>query len=327
MKLPVTLHASAVDDRGVRYTSTLVARSRSVDGGPLLWRLAPPHAHRRYFLVPQHSVENVTITAGSLHATVSRYLFARGETMRVVGHGVLFVPKHPKSVGILAFGGSEGGLSMREEAALLAAHGYTTLALAYFHAPGLPRDLHDIPIEYFGRALQALARQPGVRKLVTYGVSRGSEAAQLAAIHYPQVRGVIALVPANGSRCGIPVFDGTHFVSCVGAAWTWHGKPVPWDYRAPSRKPFPDERINGPMFVVCGELDGIWPSCPMAEAIKTRAKDVTLIECARCGHAIGGLPPYFAGAAHLDAGFPDAEARARAAYWPKLLAWLARIAR
>lgn len=327
MRLPVVIHASTVDRNGVRYTSTLTGRTHSLDGGPLLWSLKPADTSKPYVLVPAQFTESVTVTAGKLRTTVTRDLVARDVTVREVPHGALFLPRHPSTVGVLAFGGSEGGLSMREEAALLADHGFTTLALAYFDAPGLPHDLHDIPIEYFGRALHTLAQQRGVKKLVVYGVSRGSEAAQLTAIHYPRlVNGVVALVPANGSRCGIPPYDGVHLVSCEGAAWTWGGKPVPWDYPSPSLKPFPDEKINGPVFLVCGVLDQLWPSCPMAEAIRDRAKDVTLLECERCGHWIGALPPYLAGGGRSDGSFPGANQRARAAYWPKLLAWLDRIA-
>lgn len=56
--------------------------------------------------------------------------------------------------GVLVVGGSGGGLAWAEEmAALLSAHGYTTLALAYFAMPGLPPTLDRIPLEYFGSAL------------------------------------------------------------------------------------------------------------------------------------------------------------------------------
>lgn len=58
-------------------------------------------------------------------------------------YGVLYRPKDTttRMPALLVFGGSEGGLSypVQVKAALLAAHGYPTLALAYFDAPGLPR--------------------------------------------------------------------------------------------------------------------------------------------------------------------------------------------
>jgi hypothetical protein len=42
-------------------------------------------------------------------------------------------------------------------AALLASRGFATFALAYFDVEGLPSGLYEIPLKYFGKALQ-LAR-------------------------------------------------------------------------------------------------------------------------------------------------------------------------
>ena len=48
------------------------------------------------------------------------------------------------------------GLTTSFAAALLAAHGHPSLALAYFKAPGLPQTVHNLPLEYFTRALKLL---------------------------------------------------------------------------------------------------------------------------------------------------------------------------
>ena len=85
-------------------------------------------------------------------------------------------------------------------AATFVAHGIPTLALAYFHEPGLPNTLTRIPVEYFATALRLLARQPGVdpKRIVVSGASRGSEAALLVADHYPQlVAGLLDLSPSD----------------------------------------------------------------------------------------------------------------------------------
>ena len=85
-------------------------------------------------------------------------------------------------------------------AALLAARGYPSLALAYFKAPGLPQTLRDIPLEYFTSALEVLRAQPGVDPdhVLVAGDSRGGEAALLLGAHFPQlVNGVIAGVPSS----------------------------------------------------------------------------------------------------------------------------------
>jgi hypothetical protein len=75
--------------------------------------------------------------------------------LRALGEGAPVAPtRHNVSISIgppvLVFGGSGGGLMT--SAALLAARGYPSLALAYFKAPGLPQTLHNIPLEYFAKA-------------------------------------------------------------------------------------------------------------------------------------------------------------------------------
>jgi fermentation-respiration switch protein FrsA (DUF1100 family) len=148
------------------------------------------------------------------------------------------------------FGGSDGGLTTSFAAALLAAHGYPSLALAYFKAPGLPEDLDNIPLEYFTRALRVLRAQPGVdpRHVLVSGVSRGSEAALLLGAYFPQlVNGVIAGVPSSvaapsqpsarpssvnptrpGSRRRSSQSSASGARSCSPAAsWTGSGRPVP----------------------------------------------------------------------------------------------------
>jgi dienelactone hydrolase len=236
---------------------------------------------------------------------------------------------------VLLFGGSEGGLAVTHEASLLAARGYPTLALAYFDEPGLPKDLARIPLEYFARALRWLGKQPGVdsTKLVVAGISRGSEAAQLLGVHYPQlVHAVVALVPSNAPVCGIPPYTGQNVLRCLGPAWTFLGKGIPYShFAAPYATPqIPDERIDGPVFLDCGGQDALWPSCLMAQAIVSRLRShgfrhaVTLLDYPDAGHGVGSLFPY--DPAHFPTGgTPDADQRGRAAGWPRLLAFLSTL--
>jgi pimeloyl-ACP methyl ester carboxylesterase len=86
------------------------------------------------------------------------------------------------------------------QAAVLASRGHPALAVAYFGLPGLPATLTRIPLEYFATALRWLARQPGVNsdRIIVVGTSRGSEAAQLLGVHYPDlVHSVVALSPSS----------------------------------------------------------------------------------------------------------------------------------
>ena len=101
--------------------------------------------------------------------------------------GVYYAPPHAHAhAGVVILGGSEGGFHTLLGAAF-AAHGYPTLSLAYFKAPGLPQQLEHIPLEYFAKALRWFAKQPQVdpERIAVSGVSYGSGAALLLGVHYP----------------------------------------------------------------------------------------------------------------------------------------------
>jgi pimeloyl-ACP methyl ester carboxylesterase len=106
-------------------------------------------------------------------------------------------------------------------ASLLAAHGYPSLALAYFKAPGLPQSLNAIRLEYFTNALAVLRAQPGVDPghVLVMGHSRGGEAALLLGAYFPRLvnAGVVAGVPSSVVNPGLP--DTTQ------SPWTLRGRP------------------------------------------------------------------------------------------------------
>ena len=341
-----SLHAVAYDRSGKTFVSNTTisadAKGRvALRGGAamrLLWSLHPPGAGPADYYVyqppPRGEVVRLTLGSGSrtqAAARVTRELLVPGEHSRPLRprrtglYGEMYYPPSTQTrrPGVLLFGGSEGGLVTTDIATLLAARGYPTLALAYFAEVGLPRRLVRIRLEYFVHALRWLARQPGVdrRRLVVAGISRGSEAAQLLGVHYPDlVHGVVALVPSNAAVCGIP---------CSGPAWTFRGRAVRYsDVATPYAEPaLPDERINGPIFLDCGGMDARWPSCPMAHAIAARlrahrfAHAVTLLAYPNAGHGVGYLLPNdpFYGP---TGGTVPAEQRARTQAWPRLLAFL-----
>lgn len=244
------------------------------------------------------------------------------ETLREKGLvGTVFRPRATgKYPAIIAFGGSGGGLSEGREA-LLASQGYVVLALAYFNYETLPKTLTNIPLEYFGSAIEWVQAQSFVipDKLAVMGTSRGGELALLLGATYPQVKAVIAYVPSH------VVWPGAPFRS----AWSYQDRQVPFMARLPDvritrelMKPDPAsntpafllqlanredvkqasiavEKIKGPVLLFSGEDDKLWPSCYMAEQAMTR-----LSEHAHpfknehhsypgCGHSfpLPGLPP------------------------------------
>lgn len=142
-------------------------------------------------------------------------------------YGELFIPPgegpfHP----VLIFGGSGGGLRPRS-GAFYAGHGYLTLAVAYFAAPGLPEELVDIDLEYFERALRFLTSRPEASGAppAVIGTSRGGELSLLLGL-YLGVETVVANVPSPIVHSGITKApDG--WLSDI-PAWRYQGKPIPY---------------------------------------------------------------------------------------------------
>ena len=131
----------------------------------------------------------------------------------------------------MALGGSEGGCPLYL-AHLLAAEGFSCLALRYFGAAELPRDLVEVPIDYAERALCWLLERPEVDRdrAAVIGASKGAELALLMASLLPETVGaVVAYAPSSVAFAGISFKrDGRQHSS-----WSWRGAPMPF-------VPYPD---------------------------------------------------------------------------------------
>jgi dienelactone hydrolase len=171
---------------------------------------------------------------------------------------------------------------------MLASQGIAALALAYFGMPGLPKAFERIPLEYFGRAIGWLQHRPDVRRgaLAVAGASRGGELALLLAATYPELTAAISWV-GSGLVYGGVVSMGTAPV----AGWTLGGEDVPFagfdvsavDMTTPpvaltpgflaaladtarvAAAEIPVERINGPVMLVSGTDDSVWPATVLSE--------------------------------------------------------------
>ncbi|QBD78268.1 alpha/beta fold hydrolase [Ktedonosporobacter rubrisoli] len=274
----------------------------------------------------------------------------------------------------LILNGSDGG--MRECAAsLLASRGYAGLSLAYFSGSSgiedCPRDLIEIPLEYFASVIQWLQAQKGIdgQKIAVIGFSRGGELALLLGATFPEIKAVVSCSPSayvqSGLRSMQPVSQ---------SAWTYQGKPLPyvqlkWEFLDVMRnfwlfirhKPFsgkaafvkgtqnlnetdetaiPVENISGPLLLIVGKDDQLWPSEFYAELVVKRLKksnhpySVKLLCYERTGHfvcfpyGLPSLPPALelaAGPALISfGGEASFQARASADSWQEILAFLAR---
>lgn len=136
--------------------------------------------------------------------------------------GKMFFPATlEKKPAVIVFSGSDGGFHERQ-AQLFAEEGYISLALAFFHADGLPENLENIPLEYFLNGIKWLKSHPQVKsdKIHLYGPSKGGELALLLASKFPnEIASVIAVVPSCVTFGGIP--------NEKKACWTLAGNPLP----------------------------------------------------------------------------------------------------
>jgi dienelactone hydrolase len=340
----VTLAAKTVDFQGNSWSSSvkLGADARGVvdtrGDMSLFWTMRPArHALAQTSLFPADGPTPVMLTASiggkpAARGTYTRRLAAAGITEAgetLAGQGIVgtyyALPAVGRRPAVLQLGGSAGGHS-ETPAVLLAAHGYPTLSLAYFGEPGLPVGLHNIPLEYFQKALQWLGQQPGVdpARIVVVGLSRGGEAALLTGVTFPDlVHGVVACQSSSDVQGG--------FGPGSGPAWTYQGQPVPAEAIAV-------EKINGPVLAFGAGDDQIASSADAAHRIAARGRahgrtDISAVIYKNAGHGAGcnfpNVPrPGYAtsGSTTIQlGGTPTGNALAAASSWPLLLRFIAHV--
>ena len=231
----------------------------------------------------------------------------------------LYTPKNAtgRLPAVILIDGSNPGLDgVSVLAAAYAREGIAALALAYFGETGLPSALANVRLEYFDTAFATLKARPEIDpgRIGVLGVSRGSEAAVLLAAHNPDIRAIVAVGPSGVVWQG---YDPAAPEATV-PAWTASGQSVAflmadaslYDPNGPQAPMFvsalaklgtrtdvllPVEKINGPLLMMSGADDSIWPSAAMAQNIEARllssgfAHDVENIVYAGSGHAVLGI--------------------------------------
>lgn len=299
--------------------------------------LVSPSQGSKGGLLPRftRNVRVSVVASGRTLASTTAVRFATAPSVRIIDqrqaksgvYGEYFRPAGASSrTAVVLLGGSNGGLGNGFAAGLLASHGYPVLSLAYFGAPGLPTTLQRIPLEYFQHAISWLAKQPEAdpKRITVIGVSRGGEAALLIGATYPKlVRAVAAYVPSD------TVYPSPTNYSVP--AWTLAGKGV-------ASTPIAVEKIGGPVFLVGGGDDQLWPSGFAVTSVAKRMRDhgrhdVTALTYEQAGHGAGAIAPNVATSPTINSrygflylgGTPAADAAARADSWPKLLRFLSRL--
>lgn len=254
-----------------------------------------------------------------------------------------------KAPAILVLGGSECGEKGGQFlAANIATLGYGALALAYCGAEGLPPAVQNIPLEYFGKALDWLEKQPLAdhKHIGLYGISIGAETALVVAARDPRIKAVVAGSPSSVVWQG---FD-MHNYRSVAPTYVLDGKPVPYlpydttkmftsilDFYQRSLDTLPAhpetiipvENINGPVLLISGKADALWPSATMADQVIVRldAKNFRHahehIAYPDAGHVAPVPPADNPALAQLEqlGGTPEGNAAARADAWKRTTAF------
>ena len=200
------------------------------------------------------------------------------------------VSGEPKNVAIMLLGGSEGGMPTYSTESYTS-RGYPCLLIAYFGTDNTPDHLEMIPLEYFEDVIKMYKSKPeiGNKKIVVFGGSKGGELALLLASRYKQIEGVIAKVPSS------VVFQG---IGGPSSSWSYKGEPVPfvpyapYDYskivnnqyvevyklslkqtKAVEKAAIKVENINGPILLISGKEDKMWPSTQMGDMVIKRLEE------------------------------------------------------
>jgi pimeloyl-ACP methyl ester carboxylesterase len=287
---------------------------RGVDPFGLFWSADLERRHDWSLLPPL----TVTLRASSDDLVVESSYSRPIVHPRVTEHAVqedgvagrLFLP--PEGGGaraVVLLAGSEGGAGVPLMGALLAGHGLTALSLAHWKFPGVPDVLRDIDVEVVGRGCDWVRALPNVadQPPAVIGLSRGGELALLAASLTPGKVGPVVSVVGSGVPWGA-WGDGTDVLE---TAWRFAGEPVPQmvedendpdacidDTDMVAAAEIPIERATGPVLLISGENDGLWPSARLSRIAEDRARregagdKVVHVAYPDAGHQ-AGLPPGF----------------------------------
>jgi pimeloyl-ACP methyl ester carboxylesterase len=242
---------------------------------------------------------------------VQRLLINDGDAL-----GVVYRPERPVGRCAVVLGGSGGGIPDRFTSRV-ASTGVLAFGVAYFGVAGLPDSLVGIRLERVVRAIKAFRRRFEVEgPLGLVGSSKGAELALCLASRVGELVGpVVVASPTSVSWYGL---DGYGRPAMTRPSWSWDGVAVPFlPYRQGARPSFSPgtglrvdgcyqqsgypaewvdaaslqvEKAAGPVLILAGENDHMWPSAAMATQLiermraSGRANDVSAAFYPDAGH-------------------------------------------
>lgn len=258
---------------------------------------------------------------------------------------------------VLALGGSDGGTPLYF-ADLLVPEGFACLSLAYWGTPETQPWFTDIPLERIERGLHWIIdrSETGTHggRVALIGASRGAELALLVAATYPELVGpVVAYTPSSVAWQGI---DLTLPPGETRSSWTRRGESLAYVPFPPEIEPNQSsdgvswlpvmeaglsdaevvaasmieiEKCTGPLLLVSGGDDHVWPTARMCGMLTDRmashgeSERITHLHYPEAGHM---LFPYSRPADTLVpetpmdlGGSPEANAAAHVDAWPSVL--------
>ena len=200
---------------------------------------------------------------------------------------------------LVYFGGSEGGNSMTKEHNVLERKmytdkGYAMLAIGYFGMEGTPKELDRISLNAIYEEIKQVQTKPSIDAtcVAVMGGSKGAELALALASKYPDINAVVSFAGSHVSFSSISIAaDGkTGSYSFNNSSLPYVTVPIkaiPYmligDFRRAHELALEDtsaveaaiiavENIKGPIFLVSGEKDHVWPSAEMSTEIINRLK-------------------------------------------------------
>ncbi len=247
------------------------------------------------------NAERVAISAivdGRAVATASRMRWYRIQSVReqpVADDSIaarLFVEDgDDRRPAVIILPGSGGGIP-GPTAEHLASHGYLGFALGYFGEPQTVEELDRVPLEYFDHAISWLKAHPRVDpdRIAVFGGSKGGELALLLASRREDIKAVVAAVPSSvvfqsiaegWPRTSSWSVDGKElaFVPYVASARFRSSGRLDYLYEdslldedAVEAARIHVEDISGPILLVSGRDDRMWPATQMSDSIVATLK-------------------------------------------------------